>query len=45
MRLQHIVLFSFPQELSDADSTDMRRQVDPGRRRSAACPGCASAPT
>lgn len=27
MTLQHIVLFSFPKELSDADAHEMRRQV------------------
>jgi hypothetical protein len=27
MPLQHVVLFSFPQELSDADSEDMKAQV------------------
>lgn len=27
MTLQHVVLFSFPQDLSDADWDDMRRQV------------------
>ncbi len=27
MSLQHVVLFSFPQELSDADDADMRAQV------------------
>lgn len=27
MRLQHVVLFSFPQELSAADATDMKAQV------------------
>jgi hypothetical protein len=28
MSLQHIVLFSFPNELSEADDADMRRQVE-----------------
>jgi heme-degrading monooxygenase HmoA len=27
MTLQHIVLFSYPEELSDEDATEMRRQV------------------
>ena len=28
MTLQHVVLFAFPEELSETDSADMRRQVE-----------------
>lgn len=28
MTVQHIVLFSYPQELSDVDAAEMRRQVE-----------------
>ena len=28
MTLQHIILFSFPEELSDADAADMRAQIE-----------------
>jgi heme-degrading monooxygenase HmoA len=28
MTLQHVVLFKYPQELSDADTAEMRRQIE-----------------